>query len=64
MKYGSLYLANFCFFFVHTEEVASVHDEIVVTDEPSIPPLECDQVRSVFFWILMLIIDLIFISYP
>ena len=45
------------FFFVHAEDMASVHDEIDVKEEPSIPSLERDQVCSVFFMILMLMID-------
>ena len=51
------------FFFAHAEEMASVHDGIYVKDEPLFPSLECDQVCSVFFLILMFIMDLIFISY-
>ena len=38
-----------CVFFAHTEEMASVYDEIDVKDEPLSPSLECDQVCSVFF---------------
>ena len=54
---------NLCFFCVHAEEMASVHDVIYVKDEPLFPSLECDQVCSVFLMILMFIIDLVFLSY-
>ena len=38
-----------CVFFAHTEEMASVYDEIDVKDEPLFPSLECEQVCYVFF---------------
>ena len=47
-----------CVFFARTEEMASVYDEIDIKDEPLFPSMECDQVCSVYFMILTLIIDL------
>ena len=60
VKYGSLYLS---LFFGHAEEMASVYDEIDIKEEPLFPSLECDQVCSVYFMILTLIIVLMCMIY-
>ena len=43
-----------CVLFGHAEEMASVYEEIDIKNEPLFPSLECNQVCSVFFMILII----------
>ena len=62
------FLLNIDFFFstdiyvfFYAEEMTNVSDEIYIKEEASCSSFESDQVCSVFFMTLLIIIDIIFI---